>query len=57
MRWLILGALLGLLVVFPHLLPVVLGAAAPVVSKPLVVAFALGLAAGVRLHRARRWAA
>lgn len=55
MRWLILGALLGLLLVFPQLLAVVAVIVAALLSKPLVVAFGLGLAAGLRM-RGRRWA-
>lgn len=55
MRWLILGALLGLLIVFPPLLAVVAGIVAALLSQPVIVAFTLGLAAGVRLHRARGW--
>ena len=56
MRWLILGALLGLLLLFPSLLTLVAAAVAWVVSKPVIVAFALGLAARPHLPRMRRWA-
>ncbi|MEU6099087.1 hypothetical protein [Streptomyces sp. NPDC047079] len=56
MRWLILGALLGLLIVFPSLLAVVVTVAAAIVSKPVVVAFGLGIAARPHLPRLRRWA-
>jgi hypothetical protein len=56
MRWILLGALLGLLIVFPSLAAAVLGAAAAVVSQPLAAAFALGLAAGVRFRKPQRWA-
>ncbi|GAA5033072.1 hypothetical protein [Streptomyces siamensis] len=55
MRWLLLGALLGLLLVFPQLLAVVLAAAAAILSKPVVVAFGLGLAARSHLPRMRGW--
>ncbi|MBT2673968.1 hypothetical protein J7E95_24735 [Streptomyces sp. ISL-14] len=55
MRWLILGALLGLLLVYPSLLAFVVAVAAALLSKPLVVAFGLGLAAGVRMRQGR-WA-
>lgn len=55
MKLLILGALLGLLLAFPQLLAVVVAVAASLLSQPLIVAFGLGLAAGVHLHR-RRWA-
>lgn len=52
MRWLLLGALLGLLLVFPSLLAVVATVVAWVVAKPVVVAFALGLLARPHL---RKW--
>jgi hypothetical protein len=55
MRWLILGALLGLLLVFPSLLALVAAIVAAVLSKPVLVAFGLGLAARGRLPRIRRW--
>jgi hypothetical protein len=51
MRWLLLGALLGLLIAFPPLLALVLVVVVAVVSKPLVVAFGLGLAVHTRLPR------
>ena len=44
MKWLILGALLGLLLMYPSLLAVVVTVAVALLSKPLVVAFGLGLA-------------
>ncbi len=53
-KWLILGVLLGLLLVFPPLLAFVVAVAAAILSKPLVVAFGLGLAAGLRA-RSRGW--
>lgn len=54
MRWLILGALLGLLLAFPQLLVLVAAVTAAILSKPVLVAFGLGLAARPRL---RRWTA
>lgn len=51
MKWLILGALLGLLLLYPSLLAVVVAAVAALLSKPLVVAFGLGLAARPALAR------
>lgn len=51
MKWILLGALLALLLVYPQLLAVVV---AWLVSKPVVVAFALGLFARSRLPRLRR---
>lgn len=56
MRWILLGALLGLLVVFPSLLALVAAVVAALLSKPVLVAFGLGLAAGVRSRRLRSWA-
>ncbi|GGS47918.1 hypothetical protein [Streptomyces violaceus] len=56
MRWLILGALLGLLLTFPSLLAAAVTVAAAAASEPLVVAFALGLAARPYLPQMRRWA-
>lgn len=56
MKYLILGALLGLLLVFPQLLALVGVIVAAILSKPVFVAFALGLVAGVRSRRLRRWA-
>jgi hypothetical protein len=56
MRWLILGALLGLLLLYPSLLAVVVAVAAVILSKPLLVAFGLGLVARGYLPRMRRWA-
>ncbi|MFE9602016.1 hypothetical protein [Streptomyces hokutonensis] len=55
MKWLLVGALLGLLLVFPSLLALVVAVAAAIVSKPVLVAFGLGLVAGVRSRRLRRW--
>ncbi|MEY2243175.1 hypothetical protein AB8A21_09565 [Streptomyces sp. BF23-18] len=54
MRWLLLGALAGLLLAYPQLLALVLAAAAVVLAKPVVVAFGLGLATRVPLTRVRR---
>lgn len=57
MRFILLGALLGLLLLFPALLALVVAAAAAILSKPLLVAFGLGLAARPHLPRARGWTA
>lgn len=54
MRWLLLGALLGLLLAYPPLLALVLAAMAVVLSKPVLMAFGLGFAAR-RLPRMRGW--
>ncbi|MFJ9374413.1 hypothetical protein [Streptomyces sp. NPDC101455] len=56
MRWLILGALAGLLIVYPSLLAAVGAIVAALLSKPVLVAFGVGLAAGARSPRIRRWA-
>jgi C4-dicarboxylate transporter len=55
MRWLLLGALLGLLLLCPSLLMVVAAVVAVLLSKPVVVAFGLGLAVRLHLPRVRRW--
>lgn len=57
MKWLLFGILLGLLLAFPSLLTVIVGAVAWLAAKPAVVAFALGLAARPHLPRMRRWTA
>ncbi|AWK10012.1 hypothetical protein DDQ41_15160 [Streptomyces spongiicola] len=51
MRWLLLGALLGLLIMFPALLTAVVGAATAAVSEPVVTAFVIGLTAPRRPPR------
>ncbi|WP_282703228.1 hypothetical protein [Streptomyces sp. CC219B] len=55
MRWLILGALIGLLLAFPQALAVVAAITTAAVSQPFAVAFALGLLARPYLRRPR-WA-
>jgi len=56
MKWLLVGVLLGLLLVFPSLLALVVAVVAAIVSKPVLVAFGLGLVARPHLPRMRRWA-
>ena len=57
MKWLILGALLGLLLLYPSLLAVVVAITAALVAKPIVVAFGVGLAARPAVaRRVRGWA-
>lgn len=56
MRWLLLGALLGLLVVFPPLLALVTGLVAALCSHPVFVAFACGVVFLPSLRTVRRWA-
>ncbi|WP_367324796.1 hypothetical protein [Streptomyces sp. HUAS ZL42] len=55
MRWILLGALLALLLLYPSLLTVVVTIAAAILSKPVLVAFGLGLAAGAKAPRLPRW--
>jgi hypothetical protein len=58
MRWLLLGALLGLLLVtYPPLLTLAVAALAAVASQPAVAAFTLGLIVRPYLARSRRWTA
>lgn len=56
MRWLLLGALLGVLFAVPSLLTLTAALAAALLGKPMLVAFGLGLAARPHLPRIRgRW--
>jgi hypothetical protein len=54
-KWLLFGAVLAVLLLFPQLLALVVGVTAAVVAKPAAVAFALGLVARPYLRRPRRW--
>lgn len=54
MRWLLLGVLIGLLISYPSLLGLLLAVAAVLLSKPVAVAFGLGLAVRVHLPYLRR---
>ena len=54
MRWLILGVVLGVLLLYPHTVTAVAVIVAALLSKPLLVAFGLGVAAGVKTPRLRR---
>ena len=54
MKLILLGALLGLLLLYPSLMALVVAVTVALLSKPLVVAFGLGLAAGLRT-RSRGW--
>jgi hypothetical protein len=56
MRYLILGALLGVLLLYPALLAAVIAIAAAVLAKPVLVAFGLGLMVRPWMPRLRRWA-
>lgn len=55
MRWLILGALLGLLVAVPQVLDLTGAVAAWLAGRPVLLAFALGAAVRPYLPRLRRW--
>lgn len=56
MRWLLLGAVLALLLLFPSLLTVIAAVAAGILAKPLLVGLGLGLVLRPHLPRLRRWA-
>lgn len=56
MRWLLLGAVLAVLLLYPPLLAAVATAAGWLLAKPVLVAFAAGLVAGMRAPRLRGWA-
>jgi hypothetical protein len=56
MRWILLGVVLGLLLLYPTLLGILAAVVAAVLSQPVLVAFGLGLAARPHLPRMRRWA-
>ncbi|WP_406255443.1 hypothetical protein [Streptomyces chartreusis] len=55
MKWILFGAVLAVLLLFPQLLTLTVGVAAAVAAKPVAVAFALGLVARPYLRRPRRW--
>lgn len=54
MRWVLLGAVLAVLLLYPSLQTLLIALIAAILSKPLVVAFGLGLAAGAHA-RSRGW--
>lgn len=53
MKWLILGALIGLLLAIPQAQQATVDTVTALVTQPLFVAFVLG--AVVRPHLTRRW--
>lgn len=58
MMRILFGAVLGLLVAYPALLALVLGAVAVLVAQPVVLAFAVGVLLWPRLtRRMRGWTA
>lgn len=56
MRWLLLGALLGVLLAVPSALTLLGAVIAWLLGKPVLLAFVLGAAARPHLPRVRRWA-
>ncbi|MFL5910524.1 MAG: hypothetical protein ACJ768_08175 [Gaiellaceae bacterium] len=56
MKWILLGATFAILLLFPQLLAPVAATIAALLSKPVLVAFGFGLAAGLRSPWLRRWA-
>lgn len=56
MRWLLLGAVLAVLLLYPSVLAVVVTVAAAILAKPVLLAFGLGLVVRGYLPRLRRWA-
>ncbi|GAB3169873.1 hypothetical protein [Streptomyces incanus] len=55
MKWLLLGALLGLLLTIPQAPALAVAAVAVLASQPLLVAFVLGILARPYLPRLGRW--
>jgi hypothetical protein len=56
MKWLLLGALLGVLLAIPQALDLTTSTVGVLASKPLLVAFVLGAVARPHLTLPRRWA-
>jgi hypothetical protein len=56
-KWLILGALLGLMLACPALGSAAVAVVAALATQPVLVAFTLGLAFRPALRAAQRWAA
>jgi hypothetical protein len=56
MKWLLLGALLGVLLAVPQALDLTAAAVDGLASKPLLVAFVLGAVVRPHLPLPRRWA-
>jgi hypothetical protein len=55
-KWLLLGAVLGLLLAFPTLWTTTVAAVAWLAAKPVVMAFVIGLVVRPHLPVMRRWA-
>ncbi|MFF3912696.1 hypothetical protein ACFYZB_04295 [Streptomyces sp. NPDC001852] len=56
MKWILTGALLALLIVYPSLVTLLASALVWLLGKPVLVAFVVGITAGLRLPWLRRWA-
>lgn len=56
MRWLLFGAVLAVLLLYPAALTVVASVVTWLLAKPVLLAFAAGLALRPHLPRLRRWA-
>jgi hypothetical protein len=56
MRWLLFGAILAVLLLYPSALTVVAAVVAWLLAKPVLLAFAAGFALRPHLPRLRRWA-
>lgn len=56
MKWILLGALLGLLLAVPQALDLTTSTVDGLASQPLLVAFVLGAVARPHLPLPRRWA-
>ena len=55
MRWLLLGALLGVLLLVPSVTTLAAAVASWAIGQPVLVAFVLGAAARPHLPQLRRW--
>ncbi|MFE1882646.1 hypothetical protein [Streptomyces diastatochromogenes] len=56
MRWVLFGALLGVLLLIPNVLTLVGAVIAWLLGKPVLVAFVVGVVARPHLPKVRRWA-
>jgi hypothetical protein len=56
MKWILLGAALALLVLYPAIWSAVVAAVAWLAAKPVVMAFVIGLVVRPHLPGMRRWA-
>lgn len=56
MKWILLGAVLAVLLLYPSALTVVAAVVAWLLANPVLLAFAAGLALRPHLPKPRRWA-